>query len=106
MSREYGEREVTTIEKRCIGTSCDTCGKEISMPEQPENYGWHYYHVMTSHSDWGNDSVDSIEYHDFCSYDCLKTHQDKYFKDARGSEEYEISRERVPEQQIKYYNEK
>lgn|GEM_PF-1945056 len=100
MSRKYEKQEVTIVKKRCIATYCDACGKEISMPER--YCGWHYYHVRTGYNDWGNDSAESIEYYDFCSYDCLKPHQDKYFEDARGSEEYEITRKEIPEQQMKY----
>ena len=54
-----------------------------------------YYRVTTRHHDWGNDSVESYEHFDFCSYECLQKHQEEYFRKASGSEEYEIARSKI-----------
>lgn len=57
--------EVMVSEKRY----CDVCIKEITGP---------HWFVTTGHHDWGNDSVDSIEYKDACSIDCLNDIFGKY----------------------------
>lgn len=48
------------IETKCF---CDICGNEIIGP---------YFRVVTGHDDWGNDSIDSIEYFDICSDKCIQ----------------------------------
>lgn len=49
--------------------SCDICGKEITGP---------YFEVMTSHSEWGNDSIESIRLIDCCDSTCLHHAVDRY----------------------------
>ena len=41
---------------------CDVCDKEIDGK---------FWVLTTSHGDWGNDSVDSIEHFDICSTKCI-----------------------------------
>ena len=57
--------KVVTSEKRY----CDFCGKEITE---------HYWDLETCHSDWSNDSCDSIEHHDVCSPECLTKAFEQY----------------------------
>lgn len=51
---------------------CDICGKEITGP---------YFEVMSSHSEWGNDSIDSIRIIDCCGSACLHHTVDRYLID-------------------------
>lgn len=51
---------------------CDICGKEITGP---------YFEVMTSHSEWGNDSIESIRLIDCCDSTCLHHAVDRYRND-------------------------
>ena len=83
-------REVIQYATVCVGTYCDECKKLIVSLNDDD--GFCFYHVRTHHSDWGNDSVDSVSSFDFCSMDCLRSHMEEYFENACGSEEYEISR--------------
>lgn len=46
---------------------CDICGKRINTSDEDSR---RYFRVMSGHSDWGNDSCDSIEYRDVCP-ECL-----------------------------------
>lgn len=88
-------KQQVTVEKEVdIGVECDECGKEIRNKEtMKKRFGsYPYYEVTTHHSDWGNDSVDSYEYYDLCSLDCLMTHMKRYYDKASGSEEYEVER--------------
>lgn len=40
--------------------TCDCCGKQTKR----------YIEALTGHRDWGNDSCESEERHQFCSWDC------------------------------------
>ena len=54
------------VQKRIVyRTDCDGCGK---TGEGAEPYGWVRFN--SHHGDWSNDSVDSWEHHDACSFDC------------------------------------
>ena len=62
------------IEKVTVGRKCDCCAKNI-LPDPNVSRGtiykiYNYFHIVTSHSDWGNDSVDSFESYDACSPEC------------------------------------
>lgn len=48
-----------------MSTTCDACGKTVDG--EPES-GWH--HFGSYHSDWGNDSIESHEEWDVCSFEC------------------------------------
>lgn len=57
---------VRSVEKRVVvGVTCDGCQKRVdgSNPE-----GW--YSFWSAHNDWGNDSIDSDEDWDACSWAC------------------------------------
>lgn len=75
IKKEFEERTVTR--KVCVKktTICDVCGKKITGG---------YYDVTTSHSDWGRDSVDSLEYNDVCSEKCLRKLFDEYIEISTG----------------------
>ena len=88
-------KQQVTVEKEIdVGVVCDGCGKEIrnknNMNERIARLP--YYEVTTHHNDWGNDSVDSYEYFDFCSLDCMLPHMRTYYKTANGSESYDVER--------------
>lgn len=53
-------REVTTA------VECDACHRRVDGADPP---GWHYF--SSSHNDWGNDSIDSHEEYDVCSWECF-----------------------------------
>ena len=87
------ENKVQSVtEEVWIGTVCDQCNEVIVRPDLPKWNNFHYYNVTTHHRDWGNDSIDSYEYLDFCSMKCLLTHMKKYFEEAEGTESYDIER--------------
>ena len=79
-------KEVVEVESE-IGI-CDICGKEFNYEPW---IGWigndkvaRYYHIVTGHNDWGNDSCESIEYHDFCCAECAKKFVNEYIDEAGG----------------------
>ena len=88
------KKEVTKIEDVVIKEEvyCDECGKLI----QPQK--WFFgetvykgFTVITHHSDWGNDSVDSYQHLDICSKECLHKNISEYYKgDYSNTAEYEI----------------
>lgn len=77
------EKEVVkkSLEKVTTGRRCDFCNKEI-LPVDGKKYN--YFYITTSHSDWGNDSIDSIEYFDACSVECALGLAEKYLKSTNG----------------------
>jgi predicted nucleic acid-binding Zn ribbon protein len=62
--RNMKYKKVTVTEVVCTELKCDICGKDIPWHEK-------FYHASMGHTDWGNDSVDSIEDFDLCSDECL-----------------------------------
>lgn len=48
------------VSKRVI---CDNCKMDCNHNN--------YYHLVTQHSDWGRDSIDSIKSFDLCCTGCL-----------------------------------
>ena len=73
--------------------SCDVCGKLIE--KRTENKIIYcigsYWELCTGHHDWGNDSIDSIEYFDLCSKECIQKKFDSYLENCCGSEYFELS---------------
>lgn len=47
--------------------TCDGCGKTVAESE-PD--GW--VHFATGHHDWDNDSIESTEWWDACSFSCFR----------------------------------
>ena len=75
------------VEKEIVDKlTCDICGKEIKE-------GKLYYSVTTSHDDWGNDSIDSIEYKDICSDECLRNELENYIKFESDTKHISIDKE-------------
>lgn len=57
--KQHIVKEDVLVEERRF---CDLCGKEITED---------YWKVETRHSDWGSESIESLEYFDICSVECL-----------------------------------
>ncbi len=106
---------------------CDCCGKliypvideeQINIKEDDENIiisfkdgkihtklpykneRVKYYHVRTGHHDWGNDSIESLTYLDFCSLECVHKQLDKFYKEDEPDSYtayFEIEAESTPE---------
>lgn len=54
--------------------ACDACGKTVAVEPQRgtvEPAGW--AHFSSGHSEWGNDSIDTYDEHDACSFPCYVT---------------------------------
>lgn len=79
--------EITVYTKRV----CDKCGKVLEyrcrhkelVDLSKERMNVEYYEVTTGHHDWGNDSVDSVEYHDYCPT-CVLQAIDEYYEKTNG----------------------
>ncbi|APA01612.1 hypothetical protein WV34_03180 [Bacillus amyloliquefaciens] len=84
--KKYEEKEVTKTQKVLKKVTCDTCGRTIVINDRSN----HYYEVATHHSRWGNESIDSYRYLDFCSYECLLENMNDYFKNGADTDCYEI----------------
>jgi hypothetical protein len=56
---------------------CDNCNAWIGN-------GVLYYDATTGHTEWGNDSIDSIETHQLCSSECVLEFLNGYFKNLRA----------------------
>lgn len=84
--------EIKTVSERYIEyMRCDKCGQKI-MPHRYSTDQNRYVHIHTYHNDWGNDSIDSHDHHDYCS-ECAKEIVAEYIEDMSGSEELELSNE-------------
>lgn len=55
---------------------CDVCDKEIDGK---------FWVLTTSHGDWGNDSVDSVEHFDICSTKCINKALNDYIERCKYS---------------------
>ena len=88
------ERQIeikTVIERPIEYIRCDKCNKKI-LPFKYSVSQNKYIRVHTWHSDWGNDSIESHEYHDYCPK-CAKEIVSAYIDEMKGSEELELSNE-------------
>lgn len=92
VKKEFEIKTHTVTDKVCTKETliCDICDKEIP-------YRCGYWHLVTQHHDWGNDSIESIESFDVCSKDCMNEKYNEYMNDSGESDyntmEFEISRE-------------
>ena len=60
---------------------CDICGKEFNYETGFNNEKRaRYFHIVTGHYDWGNDSCDSIEDNDACCIECLSKFMQEWLK--------------------------
>jgi hypothetical protein len=87
MMKVYTENEVTKKVEVLKTIKCDSCERDINELDTA-----FYYEVTTHHNLWGNDSIDSFEHLEFCSYDCLLKDMSRYFSDADVTYAYEIER--------------
>lgn len=67
------------VEDVIIGRKCDICGSSIT---ESKREGCNYFLIHTWHNDWGNDSVDSHEYKDACSPECVMKFTGEYVRDS------------------------
>ena len=86
--KKYESKPVIHHEQTLTMIICDTCKSKVESDI--------YFDVTTRHSNWGNDSVESIEHHDFCSYPCMKEHMDDYFSEPEKTLVYDIEIEETP----------
>jgi len=76
------ELKETVVTKEVLKqVKCDGCKKLLHVVKVGDRSYFdriRYYHVATHHNDWGNDSVDSWEYADYC-FDCLEKALTEYY---------------------------
>ena len=81
-------KEITVTEPRVIGKQiyCDECKKLIvdTTNAQPR-CRVQYWEVTTGHYDWGNDSCDSVEEHQYCSKECITEAFEQYLEETCGN---------------------
>ena len=72
---------------------CDVCGKEFTGK---------YWRLITHHNDWGNDSIDSLEYYDLCSRECIDKRLDIYIKECTKSntQHFELEQKRFIDEYV------
>lgn len=76
---------VTNLVRRLTFVQCDKCKRKIVASDHNEKDTM-YIKVHTWHNDWGNDSVDSHEYYDFCNV-CAIEFVSSYILSMTGSME-------------------
>ena len=88
------KKEVITKSIRPIAyVTCEKCGKKI-FPSKFREKQSEYVHVHTWHSQWGLESIDSHEYHDYCK-ECAVEVVSDYVKNLSRTEELELSYEHL-----------
>lgn len=75
------EIEKQAIQKEVIGYICDVCGIESPIKEKE------WLDCNYNHSAWGNDSIDSYKYYDFCSPVCFAKKVDEISQTSDGEQE-------------------
>jgi hypothetical protein len=60
------EKTITETKFVVVGHECDVCGKIHEGNNIPNE--WHLFNHH--HNEWGNDSIESYEYHEVCSPKC------------------------------------
>lgn len=77
VKKEYETKTHTVTEKVLVKETryCDVCGNEIASNDS-------YWELTTHHNDWGNDSIESYEYFDVCSQNCMRKKFEEYLKDS------------------------
>ena len=68
---------------------CDVCGKLINSSTNTYSNGIHpyehYFNAVWGHHDWGNDSCESVEDFDICSFECLDKKYEEFKKEFNDS---------------------
>lgn len=100
MLRQYVKKtEHVVVEETVVKAEriCDECGKVISYSDS-------YFEVDEYHNDWGNDSYESHEQHDYCSPECLTKAFNRYLESVTPfcTKAFEISHEIIP---VSHYDE-
>lgn len=57
---------------------CDICGEKFNYDTRYRIAS--YYHIVTGHNDWGNDSCESVESRDACCDECLSIFTQEWLK--------------------------
>ena len=77
--------------RKLEGIKCDICHNELRVPYSKDGQCTRpypqYFKVTTGHNDWGNDSIESYEYFDVCSSECLRKKFEEYVEDS-GDDRY------------------
>lgn len=92
MLRQYVKKtEHVTVEEHVVRAEriCDECGKVITGP---------YFAVCEYHNDWGDDSHESHELHDYCGPECLTKAFNRYLESVTPycTKAFEINHEKAP----------
>lgn len=95
--------EVIVAEKRnLVGIRCDICNGLISVSPSPLTGRYNkYFRVTTHHSDWGNDSIESLKQYDICPT-CVLRFVTNYIDNANSTEEIEVETKHVYPKQVEY----
>lgn len=59
-------KDVTELKKVVTGCICDGCKKTVDAKTAKE-----WFHFSSHHQGWGNNSIDSHESYDACSFYCF-----------------------------------
>jgi hypothetical protein len=93
------EKEVIGIREKVVEIKCDVCGGIIQTEEEIDcvvRKGGYYYQITTGHSDWGMDSIESIEYADLCCDKCMFEYITKYVEETDSdTARFEFEREPI-----------
>ena len=86
VKKEYETKTHTVTEKVLVKETryCDVCGKEIENKKS--------YWQITTHEDWGNDSIDSYEYFDACSENCMRNKFEEYLKNSDDGSCFDVEK--------------
>lgn len=86
---DLNKTEIKEVQTK-IGVKCDCCGRErIYRPFSGREPNEEWFHYSTHTDMWGNDSHESYEFFDVCSFDCFKRQLVKHVDDL--SDGYYIS---------------
>lgn len=80
------KQTVTETKEITIGYKCDVCGKESHGKYFPDD--WHSF--SHNHNEWGDDSVDSYEYHLVCSAECYSVKLNECVIDLEGRRDAKV----------------
>lgn len=86
--KEYENKPIQTIKKVLVKTTCDICKEEIKEHST-------YYNIDISHSDWGDNSHESIKSKDVCSDECLSKIFQEYLEFKSETKKINIEKEEL-----------
>lgn len=79
-------REIIIAKDITLGFVCDVCKKENVSEFIPDD--WICF--FSKHEAWGNDSVESLEYHHVCSSSCYTSKVNDLVEKLKDYKEYNI----------------